>query len=514
MKAILPESFDTFFVSTWKEIISGKKTTHDLLSQTVQLTSDKLEKIENLAWTRLKNYSNIFSIKDIELIDKNNDFKNIYLKALSNDILNENMLLPLFNKISNKDEFYKNIRSFKTLMDCDKNSINVWVSLVINKELEIENMLPVAAWDWDSKRNNIIKKTSGSEKIDFFTKNKEKWYNFQTKTTSNKNFKSKLGYRISLIKSRKNLLNPLGIKIDNNTDYAFAWGETIKIKDLYLRQGKIKKIKDHELGNNPELDIIKLIKSNIPYQKSNLISNQKKYSQLWFKLLKDLNFSYEDIHGNLVNHTFLNINYIKNSFYLPIIKNLKEKPDNIGDIRFNHFISEEQKNSESLFSWLNLLVDKNVDMFKTVSQKCPFSQLLIYLSYQERNYYENFIKEDSFVKNLWINSSYKQKTQVFKEYFSHWEELKKNHLETDFPNRYHSWNNKTIIIDIFDMFLQKNLFNEHPEKNQSVLNLLEKYTKDDLIKKLFESIAVENNKGYLERTLEEKDKQTQRKLKI
>lgn len=119
----------------------------------------------------------------------------------------------------------------------------------------------------------------------FFTVNKKKWDDFYTEQTSNKNFKSKLGYRISLIKSKKNLLNPLGMKIDNNIDYAFPCNESIKIKDLYLRQGKIKKIKEHELGGNSELEIIKLVKKNITYQKSNPISNQKKFAQLWFKML-------------------------------------------------------------------------------------------------------------------------------------------------------------------------------------------------------------------------------------
>ena len=211
MKAILPDSFDNFFISTWKQIVCGEKNILDLLNQPFQLSPEKVEIVEKLSWTRLKSYSNLFSIENINLIDKS---------------------------------------------------------------LQIQNMLSVVACDWDIKRTNVIKKTSGLEKIDFFTEQ-----------TSNKNFKSKLGYRISLIKSKKNLLNPLEIKIDNNIDYAFPWNESIKIKDLYLRQGKIKKIKEHELRGNSELEIIKLVKNNITYQKSNPISNQKKFAQLWFKML-------------------------------------------------------------------------------------------------------------------------------------------------------------------------------------------------------------------------------------
>ena len=222
MKAILPDSFDNFSISTWRQIVCGEKNILDLLNQPFQLSPEKVEIVEKLSWTRLKSYSNLFSIENINLIDK---------------------------------------------------------------ILQIENMLPVVSWDWGIKRTNIIKKTSGLEKIDFFTANKKKWDDFYTEQTSNKNFKSKLVYRISLIKSKKNLLNPLGIKIDNNIDYAFPWNESIKIKDLYLRQGKIKKIKEHELGGNSELEIIKLVKNNITYQKSNPISNQKKFAQLWFKML-------------------------------------------------------------------------------------------------------------------------------------------------------------------------------------------------------------------------------------
>lgn len=487
MKHLLTDiNFNTQFPNICEELLLNNKI-DEFIKLSVSI-GDKTLSIMNVKWSCLDIENSIFTTN---LYDSLNEIdpeqtQAIFLKALSYELLSSKSSLKLFNSLKDKQIFYKNIRSFKTLFEVEKAEIPIWIPLIVNKTTNKENLLPVTVWEYEVNRKDLLntnKILRINKKLDFFLSNKNKWIDIKTDYTSNQQFHSQLAYRMTRIQKHKNFIKTLGIKLNIEDNYNQINGVSFNIKELLLIQGLIKNVTPNNKFN--DLDIIKLITGKII--KPNQISVKKNFLKLWNNYLPQINFSFQDEYGNLANHTFRKTN---KSFYLPMRGDLTSISKNA---HFEDFYSESNSDSYSPSSfnkWLNFLSLKKINFLQKNSDGISaYTQSLNYISRQEEYNYSDSIINDGILLKQWNNFTFNERKQIFNEYMDGWDsQIADGNIAKDFLDKANSWQTRSCVADILQLFLNENFFT-NSEINHKIISFLNPFTKNDHNMELITAIS-------------------------
>lgn len=479
-----------------KEIIADPLKLADFMCIQVE-SQPETKPIMNFSWKNLGHTKPIFNEKVFDKmisVDKENTIK-LFSKALSNDLLSDEAILRLFNHSENKNNFYRKIISFRTLLKCDKLNIPIWKTININNNEEI--LLPLYVWNSEAIKIDTKTILDVEGKVKFFDKNISKWFALTTEKTSNKELISRIAYRIATDQKNKNYIKSLGLNLNVEHDYIFNNGKRCNIKDLLLSKGLIKLIPASDKTRS--LDLVKLVCSKIPKTNQDQITTQKRFSKLWFKYLKETDFSYIDRTGNLANHTFQKVP----NCYLPLIDIHNEK-----EPKFEHEFTSN-KTQLALYKWLNLLHEKQVDFTnKDLNERSAMTNLLIHLSLNDYTDFNKFLNDDELVIKIWNTLEHTQKKDIFSQYVSQWSKIEKL-ITPELSHSQNSYQDRHVISDVINLFCSADLL-DNKETNTQLLSFFSKYDKvkgiSDTIKKI--------NHQQLKLSFPEKDIIEVRKVKI
>lgn len=489
-------AFETELRNALSEIIKEPSKIEEFMSIQVE-SSPEPKPLMSFSWKTLGSKKLLLDEKTFDnmiILDKENTIK-LFSKGLSNELLTDEAVLKLFNHIEDKNNFYKKIISFKSLLQCDKINIPIWKNITLKNDEEI--LLPLYVWNSESIKKNINPALDTEGKIKFFDKNISKWFTMQTEKTSNAELISRIAYRVATEQKSKNYIKKLGLYLNTDHQYVFNDGKKSNIKSLLFTRGLIKLI-PLDKKTNP-LDLVDLIRSKIPSEKREQITTQKKFAALWFKYLKETDFSYTDKIGNLANHTFKSVS----QYYLPLIDIHNDK-----ELKFDQeFVSN--KTQLSLYRWLNLLHEKNVDF--THKDHCGISaitSLIIQISVSNYDRYDTFLKENSFMMDIWHNLKQEQKKEIFSQYIEQWNKVEKL-ITPELSQQKYSYQSPHIISEIMNLFNNADLF-DNKEINTMLLKFFTQY---DNVKGISDTIKQINHQ-QLKLSFPEKNITENRKIKI
>lgn len=460
--------FEKELLKLLEMVINNTLSLKDFIQTTVEI-EDKDFPIMNVSWSSLRHekaVKNIFNDKNFNnliLEDKENTI-DLFSKALNNDLLVNESILSLFNNIEDKNKFYKKIRSFKTLLNCEKLQIPIWNIIKIKDINEKEIILPLYVWNcensrFDLKKQELVLDIEG--KVNFFNNNKDKWIDVKTNHTSNEEFISRLAYRIATEEKHKNYIKYLGLKLNDEHSYIFNNGKSQKIKELILKQGLLKIVVAKNSPMNP-LDIINLVCSRIPFKQRSQPTTQKRFAKLWFKHLQETDFSYMDKAGNLANHSLLD----SSRYYLPL-----NDPYNSDKISF---VYDSTNKKLALYKWLTILYEKDVDFTnKNENGQSALSEVLALITINNFNNYESYFDKSSFLIKIWDNLDKEQKSDIFLQYMENWDRITKT-ITNELTNKKNTYQSPHIISNVLNLFTESDIL-EKKEINSKIINFLKEY---------------------------------------
>lgn len=354
---------------------------------------DRLEKIpvkdKTINFYRFLEILPIFVVRSIfnkekleqDYMNGKEELFNILLKSYQHNLLNNEILDWFFDKykISNKsnliNEILNNTTSFKNLYYLELKNINVWQSYKKNEN--IETLLPVHIISLNNTKNKLNRENLENI-IDFFNKNKEKWLNYNTEKTSNKEFKTRLALRFSSVKSEhkfRKILKALDITDkDIVTCNDIVKGIEVSSQTVLLKNFKLQtlnKMLEKDKSNiKDEEFLFNLLNTNpLTSHEANLKTNRKAFEKIFERVIANIDFKEKKDNKSIFDRYIDSYENSNISCYLPISLGSHSS--------FNYdFIAPDTIKSQSLQNFIQFCYIKEMDFYEKGNKNYPVVRAL------------------------------------------------------------------------------------------------------------------------------------------
>lgn len=306
---------------------------------------------------------------------------NTLLKSYKHNLLNNEILDWFFDKykISNEsnsiNEILNNTTSFKNLYYLEIKGINVWKSY--KKSENIETLLPVHVISLNNTKGKINRE-SLENIIEFFSKNKEKWINYNTEKTSSKEFKTRLALRFSSVKSEskfRKILKTLDITDkDIITCNDIVKGIEVSSQNILLKNFKLqtlnKMLEKDKLNIKDESFLFDLLNTTpSTSHEANLKTNKKAFEKIFERIVANIDFKKRKDNKSILDRYFDSCENSNINCYLPII---------LGPYSgFNYsFIASDTIRSQSIQNFIQFCYMKEMDFYEKSNETYPVVRAL------------------------------------------------------------------------------------------------------------------------------------------